>query len=1143
VDANSAGLIDDNRMMTDLLDESIETGMSASSRRAMIGEEAMKRNGLIITLMVGMLIILASPVPSAYGQVANATLVGTVVDPTGAVIPEATVTVRNVATNETRTTMTTSDGLYRIPNLLPGTYTVRVEKSGFKTSVTSDVILHVGETTRVDVTLQIGALEEEVEIVGGAPLMNTEEGRITHIVESRQVEELPLIKRNIYQLPVLEPGTTPTRIQIPTYYSNSVYQLGFIAYGKRIRGTNFLLDGAPNTDNGLGGIPAISPILDAVQEFQVSTNNFDREYGRNYGAIINVATKSGTNEVHGSAWEFHRNAALNARNFFDLEKPVPNIQNQFGVSIGGPIRKDATFWFFAYEGFRERRGITRKVQIETPALRQWVAANRPGSVADYLFRNFPGPDPIPGTEVDLGTPQPGEFVFDPCDPDTGSGCDGIPDIGVGIGQAVNATTNDQYLIRLDHSFNQGKDKLFGRWVGFHPRNTGVGELTTIGGLGRILRGFRRPLSGFVGNLAVGHVHLFSSTFVHNFRFGYLRNRATTLPFPENVPLMLLDDFTLGFGADFFIPLDFEDNAFNFKETLMITRGAHGIKLGVEYNHDLENSTFDAVSRGLYEFSSLLDFIDDEPYLQFQHIDPMTGQSIIDSPNRRRHFRRRDFAWFIQDDWKVTSNFTLNLGMRYQYFGVIKETNGKQAGIHFGEGSTFAERFANATFGPREEMYKPDRNNFAPSFGFAWDPRGAGQFVVRGGFSINYDRIHSDLLTEPSRFTPPFGAFAVAVPIAGICQAPIPYSVEDVIKFPPTPHPDFAAPLSPRGGLSLCRFSPFFLDPNLRTPYAEDWNLTFQVALARDWVLELSYAGSAGHKLTYADDPNRFNGDLLDGVEDRLNPDLLWVSYMTTDTDSIYHGGTVQIKKRFSHGYLIQASYTFGKVLNYQDDPFAGDFIGAGTGYFGSNDVTNRAAERGRSSFDIRHRFTANFVWEIGAFRSHGPLFRALLGGWQLNGVISYETGRPFTVFNTAFAPVGDYNLDGGGGTQATSYDRPNTPAFGNTVGCLGPHAYIRGLFKPSDFPIPEPGVPGDLGRNTFCGPDFASVDFSLFKNFDVPFFGEAGKVQFRFEAFNLFNRVNLWLPDNDLAGDPLTFGKSTQAYIPRELQFGLKLIW
>lgn len=1103
----------------------------------------MSTNRLIRILLMGipmMLWLMAAP---ASGQLTNATVVGTVQDPAGAVVPEAAVTVRNVATNETRSVTTTADGLYRVPNLPPGTYEIKVEKSGFKTSVTTNVVLHVGETTRVDVTLEVGALEEQVEVMGGAPLVNTEEGRITHIVEPRQVSELPLIKRDIYQLPVLEPGTTPTRIQIPTYYTNSVYELGFVAYGKRIRGTNFLLDGAPNTDNGLGGIPAVSPILDAVQEFQVSTNNFAREFGRNYGAIINVATKSGTNEFHGSAWEFHRNAALNARNFFDLKKPVPNIQNQFGFSLGGPLRRDQTFWFAAYEGFRERRGITRKVQIETPVLRRWVATNRPGSVANYLFTNFPGPDPIPGTEVDLGTPQPGEFAFDPCDPSSSSGCDGIPDIGVGIGQAVNATTNDQYLIRLDHTFNQGKDRLFGRWVGFYPRNRGAGELTNIGGIGRIVRGFRRPLDGFVGNFTVGHSHLFSPGLLNDVRFGYLRNSAVTLPFPDNVPVMLLDDFTLGFGADFFIPLDFKNNAFNFKETLLITHGNHGIKLGLEYNHDLENSIFDAVSRGLYEFSSLLDFVDDEPYLQFQHIDPATGRSIIDSPNRRRHFRRRDLAWFIQDDWKATSRLTFNLGLRYEYFGVLKETDGKQAGIFFGSGSNFSERFANATFGQRKEMYEPDRNNFAPSFGFAWNPRGTGKFVIRGGFAINYDRIHSDLLTEPARFTPPFGAFAVALPALGICQAAIPYSVADVIKFPPTPHPDFAAPLSPRGGLSLCRFSPFFIDPNLRTPYAEDWNLTLQYELGRDWVLELRYAGSAGHRLTYAEDPNRFNGDLLDGVENRLNPDLLWVSYMSSDSNSIYHGGTVEIRKRFSHGFLVQASYTFGKALDYQADPFAGDFIGAGTGYFGSNDVSNRDAERGRSHFDIRHRFTANVLWDIGEFSHRGTAFRALLGGWQLNGIISLESGRPFTVFNTAFAPVGDYNLDGGGGTQATSYDRPNTPAFGNSIPCPGPHGYINGVFQPSDFPVPPPGVPGDLGRNTFCGPDFASVDFSLFKNFQAPFLGEAGKVQFRFEAFNLFNRVNLWLPDNNLAGNPLTFGKSTQAYLPRELQIGLKLIW
>jgi hypothetical protein len=274
-----------------------------------------------------------------------------------------------------------------------------------------------------------------------------------------------------------------------------------------------------------------------------------------------------------------------------------------------------------------------------------------------------------------------------------------------------------------------------------------------------------------------------------------------------------------------------------------------------------------------------------------------------------------------------------------------------------------------------------------------------------------------------------------------------------------------------------------------------------------------------------------------------------LDYLSTTGYSNYNGGSVQIKKQFNHGFLLQSSYTFGKVLNIQDDANAGDFIGSGTGYNGTVDAKNIRLDYGRSSFDIRHRFTANGVWEIGQLSHQSAAVRALGSGWQINTIFSYESGRPFTVFNS----VVDYNGDGGGAAQAPptggAYDRPDAPAFGNSVGCKSPSAYVNGLFHPGDFPAPASGN-GTLGRNTFCGPNFKGMDFSLVRNFRVKLLGEQGRIQFRAEAFNALNRVNLYLPDGDLglaglAANPAfsTFGRSTQAYSPRELQFGLKVSW
>ncbi len=1077
---------------------------------------------------------------AGYAQLTSATLVGGVRDQGGAIIVGATVTVRNLATNETRSDVTTADGLYRISDLTAAIYEVRAEKEGFKTTVTSNVTLHVGETSRVDLTLSVGMVKETVEVEDRPVLVNTEEAGTTNVVEEKQVEELPLVRRNIYQLPVLEPGTAPVRILMPTYYNNSVYDMGFISYGKNIRSANFMLDGVPNNDNGLGGIPAVAPILDAVQEFQVSTNDFPREFGRNFGADINVATKSGTNKIHGSLWEFHRNAAVNARNYFDLANPSALIHNQFGFTLGGPLRKDKTFWFLAYEGFREKRGSTRDVQVETPQLRSYVAANFPNSVANYLFQNFPGPSYIlPGTGVNVGI-QPGS----------------VPDVGIGAGQAINHNTTDQYVAKIDHDFRVN-DKVFVRWVGDYPRSTGAGELTTFGGLGRIMRGFRRPSDGFIGNLAVGYTHLFSQSVLNDFRFGYLRNRAYTDAFPSNVPNFFLNDLTLGFGSDFFIPINFTNNAFNFKDNLIVTRGRHAMKMGVEYNHDLETSVFDSASRGIYVFTGLSDFVNDFPAVYEAQIDPNTGQSIVTSPNHQRHFRRRDFAWFFQDDWKVRKNLTVNAGLRWEYFGVIKETNGKQAGMLLGSGATIQEQLINATFAPVSEMYKPNYKNFAPLLGMAWDPLGNGKYSVRGAWAINYDRIHSDLLSEPARFTPPFSAYGVGLnpvyfppPTYPVCPMPT-YTVANVFTSPQVLPAGFGGGLDPSNNYLGCGFGGLLLiDRNLKTPYVEQWNLSVQHELVNNWMLELSYAGNQGHRLAFTNDPNRVTGGYQGMPENRPNNALGGIDYLTTSGASNYNGGSVQLKKQFSHGYLLQTSYTFGKVLDVQDDANAGDFIGSGTGYNGTMDASNPRLDYGRSSFDIRHRLTANGVWEVGQMSKQGPVVRALVGGWQINTIFSYESGRPFTVFNS----VVDYNGDGGGAAQApptgNAYDRPDVTALGNSVGCKSPQAYVNGLFHPADFTPPPTPRDGNLGRNTFCGPNYKGLDLSLVRNFKARLLGEQGKIQFRAEAFNALNRVNLYLPDGDLglAGltpNPVfsTFGKSTQAYSPRELQFGLKISW
>ncbi|RMG54163.1 MAG: TonB-dependent receptor [Acidobacteria bacterium] len=1086
------------------------------------------RWNVLLFMLAGVLLALGIP-RAARAQLTNATVTGVVTDEQGAVLPDVQITVRNVATNETRQVMTNQSGLYRVPNLSPGEYEVKAERQGFKTDVRRDVVLHVGDVLRIDFVLQVGTIEEVITVTG-APLVQTEEARLAGLVAPRQVTDLPLNGRNIYQLPVLEAGVTPLNANVATPTNNNSYKLAFTTYGKRLRSTNYILDGVPNNNDYIGGLPAITPTVDAVEEFEIQTSNFSSEFGRNYGAIVNVVTKSGGNAIHGTAWEFHRNSALDARRFFDGKDPAPLLQNQFGFSLSGPIRKDHTFFFVSYEGFRGRRGDSVSFQTETPELRQFVFQTRPDSIAAQLFRDFPGPPPIPGTEQDIGSPAPGEFAIGPPD--------GIPDIALTSGTVSDARNTDQFMIRIDHNFHEGRDKIFARWIHEDERSTGAVPSVNAP-LEHIVRGFRHPFDGIFSGVAVGWTKLFGANVVNDFRFGFLRVRATPTASPAEIPNIIIDDGTAGFGSTFLLPVNFPMNTFDWKDNVSVTVGSHGIKFGVDVTYFQENSDFTIFGRGMYEFASLLDFIDDEPFLQVAQIDPQTG----DFTRNIRHFRRWWIGAFFQDSWKVTPHFTFNYGLRYDLYTVPTERDGKLSNIIFNGGDDIFSRFAQASIGQVKDMYEGDHNNFAPRLGLAWDPVGSGKFVIRAGFGVAYDQIYEDAFAEPARFQPPFNAIAIALPIFGLGTS-ISYTI------PATPSDNFRLGMNDRGGLNGSPIFPFLIDPHIRTGYGMDWFLNIQWEFQPNWMIELGYTGNAARKLLRSEDFNRVNGDLLDGVEDRLNPNWGNSFYVGSDGNANYHGATVRLIKRLSSGYSLEVNYTFGKVIDEQSDPFAGDIDNFGVGYVGAQDITNRSLERGRANFDVTHRLAINAVWELPIFRNTAGWRGQVFGGWQLNTIVTLQSGKAFGVFTTApfdidpatGLPTGDFNADAGGGTQGGAYDRPNTPAFGNTNKGSSRSDFINGLFKASDFPIPEAGTVGDLGRNTFEGPGFATVDFSLFKIFRFPALGEQGRIEFRAEAFNLFNRVNLFLPGNDLA-DTLTFGKSTRTFPAREIQFGLKFIW
>ncbi len=1090
----------------------------------------------------------------AQAQLTEGTIVGTVTDATGATVVGARVQVKNLQTSHVDELKTDSIGYYRALHLAPGKHEVRVEHQGFKAAIVSDVVVLVNTVTRADVQLQVGEQQQTVTVTGEAPLVQTEEGRLADTILTRQVTDLPLNGREVYQLVTLQPGVTATAApvisNVPSSTSSVTFNFGFISNGGTPRSNNFVLDGTSNNNEWLGGTPLIFPSVDAIQELQVQTLNFSAEYGRNNGAIVNVITKQGTNTLHGSAFYFHRNTALNARNFFDKTQKAPLLQHQFGVSLGGPIRKGKTFFFGDYEGSRLKDGSPLLVTAETPEFRSLVQATRPGSIAARFLQDFPGPPCVPGTKRDTGSmasPSAGPFAVGPPD--------GIPDICDAVSPQIAHHQTDQYMLRVDQIFSN-HDQVFVRWIATHAS----ADVSRQELLGAGMRGFQAPLNGFFGDLGIGYTHQFSSSTLNDFRFAYSRNNSAIFYVVPNSPSetilknagvpnffahLSFDDGLLPFGGPIFIPRVFIFNTFAVNDTFSHMVGRHALKFGFEVRRIQENSDYQLETHPFYEFNSMFNFANDDPWLVEALVNrnpssPNFGQFT----NTPRHFRWTQWAGFAQDDWKVRSNLTLNLGLRYEVFGPPSEANGILSNIILGSGSDLFSRIATATVGRVQKMWNTDWNNFAPRIGLAWDPQGNGRMAVRAGFSIAYLEPYSNLYTNASRFDPPESNFIDEFPALGVGTS-VNYT------FPFQPSPDYANKVTANGGVQGSKITPSGVFPNLRTAYSMQWFLGIQHEFFRDYSVSLNYVGTRGIKLYTREDYNRFRGDICNPstcnfTDNRLNFGWGQTFYITNESWASYHGFNAQLRKNYSHGFSFVANYTFGKVLDIVTEGGLGDYFNVnsyGIVYSGVQDIRNTRADYGPSEFDVRQRFTLSGLWDLPSPKGNA-FIEHVFGGWQLNTIVSLQSGRPFDVFCTKFWFEGcDFNMDG------LRYDRPNRPANIRPSG-FSNSQFVSGIFKVTDF-CPNGIVPffagtpclpvatdGNLSRNAFRGPALKTVDFAVFKNTKVK---ERLNVQFRAEMFNLFNRVNLFIPDGNL-GSP-TFGRSTAAFPARQIQFGLKFLF
>jgi outer membrane receptor protein involved in Fe transport len=1114
---------------------------------------------------------------TAHSQFTEGSIVGNVTDASGAAIVGAAVQVTDVQTAITTDVKTDSTGFYRALHLQAGTYRVTVTATGFKKAVMDSIPVNVNNPTRIDARLQPGQVNETVEVTGAPPLVQTEEGRLTGTLTTQEVQNLPLNGRQVYQLVSLEPGVTATNApvisNVPSPTSSVTFDFGYIANGATPRGNNFVLDGNSNNNEWLGGTPLIYPSLDAIQEVQVQTLNFSAEYGRNNGTVVNVVTKSGTNDFHGDVFYSGRNTALNARNYFDTFEKTPLQQHQFGATFGGPIIRDKAFFFLDYEGSRLKDGLPEVVTTENPAYRQSVISSAPTSVAAMFFRDFPGPNctagALPATVLTCSATAP----------------------------QIERNQADQYLTRADYHFSS-HDQFYARWI----NTIASGDVARQELLGANIRGFTAPFSGFFADLGLGYTHEFSATTLNDLRFAYSRNnsnvqfgippstatarilKADGLP-ANSFGDLVFDDGTIPMGGELFIPRTFIFNTFAVTDTFTHVIGHHSLKIGGDVRRIQENSDYTLETYPFYEFGCIggcpAAFAPDPPSFPAGDAPYLVAATIDRNPNSPnfggftdtpRHFRWTQWALFAQDDWKVFPRLTVNAGLRYEVFGPPSETNGILTNITLGSGSNLFQRIATAKVGRVGTMWNTDYHNFAPRLGLSWDPTGRGATAVRSGFSIAYNEPYSNLYSNASRLNPPDAATMFVEPSVFIGTS-VNY------QFPFKPSPDFAGPVTANGGVGPISatavppsITPNGVYPTLRTAYSEQWFLGIQHQFLNDYGVSVNYVGTRGVGGYTREDYNRFDGDVCNPTRcnffaTRLAPGWGTITYISNESQATYHGLNAQFKKTYAHDVTFVANYTFGKVLDNVTEGGLGDYFNVNSyagNYSGVMDIQHPNLDRGPAEFDVRHRFTANAIWNLPSPKSAGAINK-VLGGWQLNSIVTLQSGRPFDVDCTLGWFAGcDFQMDG------DNYARPNLPAglklsgfsnqqlvnglFGSpALTFYGPTVESRtssaiqvfcpnGLNSIIDFGPSSPCIPvgqdGNMGRNIFRGPAFKDVDLGLFKNTKV---GERVNVQFRAEAFNLFNRVNLYNPIGNM-GSP-QFGQSVTAFPARELQLGLKLLF
>ena len=1096
----------------------------------------------------------------------TASVQGDIQDASGAAVGRATVTLSNVDTQVVRSTVADNAGVYHFPSLPPGNYEISATASGFGTEKV-EFILRTDENRNIALKLAVATVSTNITVSSQAPLLDVSDSRNQLTIGSEALQSLPLYSLNPTALIALTPGVTGIGVGTANNFFTS--QPDYSANGRGNNGNQYILDGLDVNIDVNPGTLALVPNADALSEMTVQTNTYSVDYGRSSSTQTVMTTKSGTTQFHGFGAEYYTYQGFNARGEFGTPQPTPVVPfhtNNLSFGIGGPILpKHQFFFFFGWEPYLASTSTGNQVQIiEDPAFVTFAAAAQPSSPELQLMQKYP-----PSAATSTGVASTALQLFGPQDSAGNTGCQTPSTDNIPCSTPVFDTANfngaepnksKQLNTRIDKYFN--KDRLYGTWFWssqnlIYPQFRPAFDYT--------IKSSNYALQG-------SETHTFSAGTLNEASVGYAYLVETepatglfTVP-AVNVSGLGTNGFGSAFGDSFALG-QFAENNYHWRDILTHVQGAHVFKFGYEGWHGTDVANFAAAyAQPAFQFNSMIDFINNNPYSESSlSYNPVTGKP---SPGQYEYAMTTGGV-FAEDTWKVNHKLTLNYGIRYDNFGNAYPVNGTNlANFHPGTGSSFGDQIAGGVMTVQGHVLPHDLNwIFSPRVGAAWDPTGAGNWVVRGGFGVYRDWItlgnqENGISSNPPGYVIPtfFNNGSTSAPIFA-------FGTQNTYPFG-FPYPAFGGtPLNAAGGLPGGQFSVGGVASNIGTPWTTTWSATVERQISPTLVASIGYVGQHSSNLlvnsatpganTFGSDVNVFAGDLIQhpgctpvagqtvtcsGVQTRLNTSFGSISYNRNGPWSNYNGLILAVKGRFAQRGFINASYTRSESR---------DNAGFETNYGAYPSEYAFSRWYGPSLMDVPNRFSFGANYNLPDLNGGSGLAGRAVSGWQLAGIVVLQSGYPFTVLTTApfaaqsvnggpltFLPgSGDFNADG------DNLDIPNASSYAQPK---GRKSYINGLFPQCSgtaldgcgpFTLPNVGEEGNEQINQFRNPGFAQTDLTLKK---VTGITERVKLELRFDLFNAFNRVNL-TPVDPNANDGPVFGTSTSTQLPRQGQIAARV--